>query len=58
MTTFLALGGGEVPYVGEAYHYHDADTAWQAGANYRRRYANEHFTYDVVNVDDPEERVT
>jgi hypothetical protein len=55
MTTYLGLGGVEVP-ADEAYAYRAADTAWAAGASYKRRFANQNFTYDVVNLDDPEDR--
>ena len=55
METYLASGGQEVP-IELAYPYRTHHDAFEAGAQYRRRFANQNFTYEVVNLDDHEER--
>lgn len=55
MTTYLA---GDMEVTLDEATVHSKAEAWQAGWVYRNRFANQNFTYDVVNLDDPEEQVS
>ena len=56
METYLLPDGTEGPQ-DEAKSYGLALEAWEVGRRYRERFANQNFTYDVVNLDNPEEPV-